>query len=294
MSSFEPTRLLAYDRTSLIAELRRVAALVPGQYLTQTAFNRLARVHSTTVRTAFGGWPQALTAAGLSGRFCDRTARRTPEAVISELQRVAALLHTEKLGREEFERHSQFKQKAVGNAFGSWKAALAAAGLSQRAIREPTDEEFFENLLTVWTHYGRAPRYAEMKRPPSHISGKAYARRWLGWTKAVYAFVAYAEASGGVGATQTAPAVSRPVPRQPTAAANPQRTPSVGLRYIVLRRDRFRCVLCGNSPAKDLTCELHVDHVVPFVDGGLTTLENLRTLCLPCNLGKGRRLDNAG
>ncbi len=133
-----------------------------------------------------------------------------------------------------------------------------------------------------------------MKRPPSRISGKAYARRWLGWTKAVYAFVAYAETSGGVGATQAAPTVSPPEPPQGAVVVETPRAPSVGLRYMVLRRDHFRCVLCGNSPAKDLGCELHVDHIIPFVDGGPTTLENLRTLCLPCNLGKGRRLDSAG
>jgi len=57
------------------------------------------------------------------------------------------------------------------------------------------------------------------------------------------------------------------------------------LRYKVLERDNGRCVICGASPRhKDII--LHVDHIVPFSKGGLTTLDNLQTLCSDCNLGK--------
>jgi hypothetical protein len=59
------------------------------------------------------------------------------------------------------------------------------------------------------------------------------------------------------------------------------------MRYLVLKRDRYRCVLCGRSPAKDASVELHVDHIVPFSRGGLCRIENLQTLCEQCNFGKG-------
>ena len=58
------------------------------------------------------------------------------------------------------------------------------------------------------------------------------------------------------------------------------------LRFKVMKRDRFRCVLCGASPAKSLDVELHVDHTVPVAKGGLAVMENLQTLCSRCNLGK--------
>lgn len=58
------------------------------------------------------------------------------------------------------------------------------------------------------------------------------------------------------------------------------------MRYQVLRRDRYRCVLCGRSPAKSLDVELHIDHIIPFCKGGETTVKNLQTLCSECNLGK--------
>ena len=57
------------------------------------------------------------------------------------------------------------------------------------------------------------------------------------------------------------------------------------LRYQVLERDR-RCLLCGAT--KDDT-KLHVDHIVPWSQGGPTELDNLQTLCARCNLGKGNR-----
>lgn len=59
-------------------------------------------------------------------------------------------------------------------------------------------------------------------------------------------------------------------------------TPS--LRYEILQRDRFRCVLCGCSAEDGVT--LHVDHIQPVSKGGKTTRDNLRTLCESCNLGK--------
>lgn len=56
------------------------------------------------------------------------------------------------------------------------------------------------------------------------------------------------------------------------------------LRYDILRRDNFRCQICGASQADGVT--LHVDHIMPVSKGGRTVPENLRTLCSRCNLGK--------
>lgn len=59
-----------------------------------------------------------------------------------------------------------------------------------------------------------------------------------------------------------------------------------GLRYKVLARDGFKCVLCGASPKKSDEVQLHVDHILPVSKGGTNAMENLRTLCAVCNLGK--------
>lgn len=60
---------------------------------------------------------------------------------------------------------------------------------------------------------------------------------------------------------------------------------SQSLRYDILKRDGFRCVLCGRS-AREHGVDLEVDHIIPVSKGGKTEPDNLRTLCKDCNRGK--------
>lgn len=64
-------------------------------------------------------------------------------------------------------------------------------------------------------------------------------------------------------------------------------TPS--LRYDILKRDGFRCTICGRGQEDGV--KLHVDHIKPVSKGGETTPSNLRTLCQDCNLGKSDKYD---
>lgn len=54
------------------------------------------------------------------------------------------------------------------------------------------------------------------------------------------------------------------------------------IRYQVLTRDK-QCLACGVK-AKDAV--LQVDHIIPRSKGGSNKIENLQTLCAPCNRGK--------
>lgn len=65
--------------------------------------------------------------------------------------------------------------------------------------------------------------------------------------------------------------------RQPIAAK---------LRYTILARDGYACVLCGSKGARN-GWGLELDHIVPASRGGKATADNLRTLCKMCNRGKG-------
>ena len=64
------------------------------------------------------------------------------------------------------------------------------------------------------------------------------------------------------------------------------------LRYEILRRDGFKCRICGATA--DDGVKLHVDHIKPVSKGGKTERNNLRTLCERCNLGKGAEYDPNG
>ena len=61
------------------------------------------------------------------------------------------------------------------------------------------------------------------------------------------------------------------------------------LRYSIMRRDGFKCVLCGRKA--DDGIKLHVDHIIPVARGGTTVESNLRTLCEDCNWGKSDSLE---
>ncbi len=69
----------------------------------------------------------------------------------------------------------------------------------------------------------------------------------------------------------------------------PAREPlTKSLRFEVMRRDGFRCRLCGAIAADG--AKLEVDHIVPVSRGGTNDPHNLQTLCEACNRGKSNRL----
>ena len=187
---------------------------------------------------------------------------------------------------DDLKRSDLLSVRVAVNRFGTWKAALEAAGLQLSSLgRRWTDDDYFENLLTVWTHYQRAPKYGEMDKPPSQITSGAYEAKFGTWGRAKQAFVD--RVNSDIQIRQSTPSLTIAASAISTLVAEDQRNIPLGLRYKILRRDRFRCVICGRSPATDLTCQLHVDHVVAVSRGGTRNDDNLRTLCADCNLGKG-------
>jgi len=246
------------------------------------------------------------------------------EEILARIRDVSAQLGKNSLAGADIEANSEITRDMMHRRFGSVSAALRKAGIEQvNHGRRYTEDEIFENLLNVWTHYGRPPTALEMDRSPSTVGKNAYLHRYGGWRKALKAFVerANSETDGNpaldseqqpsmpgepigspespitsdVGTrspqpasqTNARPRVTRPTPTN--VQPEDRRDPSIGLRFKVLQRDRFKCVLCGDNPARNAECVLHVDHVIPWSKGGKTREDNLRTLCATCNIGRGNR-----
>jgi len=206
----------------------------------------------------------------------------TDAQLIDDLKRVAGLLGSETVSQPQYSQHGHFDMRNLSRRLGGWDAALAAAGLSATSyIGEYPDEQLFANILVLWQHFGRQPRRAELAFPPSEISQSPYQRRFQSWTGALEAFVEWANAAEGA----TAPTAATDGTKHRTS-----RDPSLRLRFKVLLRDRFTCCGCGKSPATSPGTELHVDHIQPWSKGGETKIENLRTLCSLCNIGKSNVL----
>ncbi len=66
------------------------------------------------------------------------------------------------------------------------------------------------------------------------------------------------------------------------------------MRFLILRRDHFRCCACGRSPATHAGVNLQVDHKLAWQRGGETVEANLQTLCEQCNGGKSDLAWKAG
>jgi hypothetical protein len=287
---FELERLTSYDDESLLAEVRRVSAIVPDRTLTTSAFAEHAKVHISTLYNRFGSWKSALEAAGVADRFEKREWSR--EEIVETLKTVAAQLGRSNVSLRDAQKTAGITFRPIARHFGDFRAALKAAGLTAATSGQRySDEECFENLLIVWTALGRQPNYAEMKAAPSRVGPKAYVRRWGSWRAALAGFIQRVNADAPEVATTEvpgAPAVEADLPGRRTGREIP-----LGLRYKVLVRDSFRCILCGRSPATHPAVVLHVDHFLAWSNGGETVIENLRALCSDCNLGKGSAVEGA-
>ncbi|HEV2339641.1 MAG TPA: HNH endonuclease [Patescibacteria group bacterium] len=300
----------------VLKELKRVAEALDVKVIRRKDFDQHSEISSGTFISRFGGWQQALEKAGVghkySGTIITENMRKpkakslTNQDVLDELKRIAKLLNTESVSHEDVRHYSNVMSVGVATRrFGTWATAMEKAGLkiSEKYNRAYSDEEYFENLLTVWTRYGRQPKYGEMDIQPSKIKANTYKGHFGSWRKALEAFVVrmnqeekeFEEIIEHEKPTDIKSKTTKTVEIIKQTANTlivEKREVGLGLRYKILSRDNFKCVKCGASPATDSQCRLHIDHKVPFSKGGRTIFENLQTLCEKCNLGKGNNFLN--
>lgn len=323
-----------YSRDALLDDLKRVSALASGEPFTVDVYKHYGRYSVSHVTRAFSGWREALSQAGLSSRYTgpvitDRMKVQigrtmTNSEILDRIRKVAKDLGKSSISGEEIAANSEISQSQMYRRFGGVSAALRQAGIEQIPHgRRYTEEEIFDNLLNVWTNYGRPPTALEMDTAPSIVGKNAYIIRYGGWRAALKAFVERANSEAerspdndihtipkadvepapeaqttaakisNIESINSAKSALRPPVRRramhPNVQPEDRRDPSIGLRFRVLQRDNFKCVLCGDHPALNAGCTLHVDHILPWSKGGKTTEDNLRALCAVCNIGRGNR-----
>ncbi len=199
--------------------------------------------------------------------------------LVRDLRRVARATGRRRVTSMLYAVHGTFTPNTLARRFGSWNAALGAAGLKVTQQWRVPDAVLLKNLADVWRKLGRQPTWRELTKRGgfSKFAGVTYKRRFGSWHGALRAFEAFANKRGRRDALPTR---AKPMTR-------PSRDISWRLRATVLIRDNCLCRMCGASPAKDPTVTLHVDHIMPWSKGGQTVLANLQTLCAVCNIGKG-------
>ena len=62
------------------------------------------------------------------------------------------------------------------------------------------------------------------------------------------------------------------------------------LREEIKQRDNYTCQNCGLSIYDEKNLLLEIDHIIPLSKGGITSHDNLQTLCWKCNRKKGTKI----
>jgi len=278
-------------KEQVVADIIRVARDLKQDTITMEDYKTHGKFSTNTARRRCGSWLKALAEASLS--HSRPNLKISPDHFIPDIQRVAQELERSTLTTEEYQQHGRFSPTPIMKHFGSWFAALDAAGLDRSRTLHVSDEDYFENLERIWVHLGRQPRLNDIQKPFSKYSSGAYVYRFGSWRKALKAFIAFVNNDlpqqaepEFVDSCSAEEEKKENVSTQTPLVLQGSRHISWRLRFLVMRRDDFKCQCCGNSPALSPGLILHVDHVHPWSKGGRTTKDNLQTLCEQCNIGK--------
>lgn len=292
-----------YSNAELVEDIKRVATELGKKSVSQREYSRSGNFSYQTFKKRFGSWKNALKEAELEqskrpwGGELSET-RIPEEQLISDMQRVADELEKQAITIADYDEHGKFGSSAICKRFGGWNKAKEAAKLEIGRVYNSTDEDYFENIADVWGHLGRQPRYQEMTAPLSKLHISSYERKFGTWRNALEKFVEYINSKDDAEEPQKVVPhkISAIVPTKNTKPEKKQiivkrtnRIANLRQRFKVMKRDGFKCVLCGSSPATQARCELHIDHIIPWSKGGETVEENLRTLCSSCNLGRSNK-----
>lgn len=203
--------------------------------------------------------------------------RSVPDQALLDDLKAAFAKAGEPLTFRSYAKFGNYAASTINDRFGTWNNALIQAGLAPVEEKHVPIEALFDNLKVVWIAKGKQPVYRDMSAPPSRYTASIYNARFGGWRNALAEFVAAVEQEHFD--TLSPVGVSKPKARTP-------RDPSLSLRFFVLKRDNFRCVGCGRSPATVAGLVLEVDHILAWSNGGETVEANLQSLCFDCNRGK--------
>jgi 5-methylcytosine-specific restriction endonuclease McrA len=222
------------------------------------------------------------------------------EELLKDIKRVGTILGKDSFSSNEYNTYGEYSSSTCFKRFSSWNNTLIAAGLKPYIQVNGTrinDIEMLKEIERIWIKLGRQPTTSDIKNGISKYSLHAYTEHFGGWRGALKAFVNYInnDISNETDLVQAEERIESTNKDKPTRHTNsskvkPQHKTSrdinLRLRFKIMQRDNFKCCICGASPAKDPTVELHIDHIVPWAKGGESTMDNLQTLCNKCNLGK--------
>ncbi len=205
--------------------------------------------------------------------------KATKELLLEELKNIAIALNKNELSYDEIQDNSNYSVSTYRNYFGSVRKALEQANLQSSRNWKTSEIEYLDNIISIWAYLGRQPKMAEMNMPISKHSSSSYTHFFGSWTNVLIRLNEYIN-------EENKNIVDNKTQQIDVSSHKTSRNINLRLRFLVMKRDNFKCCCCGRSPATNPGLELHIDHIIPWSKGGETTIDNLQTLCRDCNLGK--------
>ncbi|MBI5047588.1 MAG: HNH endonuclease [Deltaproteobacteria bacterium] len=280
----KPYNLNATDK-ELLYDLIKIAKELKTEKLKMRDYDRKGRFSGGTIARRFGSWNNALGKAGLE---ITRKSNLTDEELLEDMKRVAKEIAPQRLTQSSYSNKGKFTTQTIGERLG-WNNALIKIGLEVTVQQNITEEELYKNLEETWIKLGRQPGRRDMIKPFSKYSERPYINKFRTWRKALESFVEFINAEKHIQENEDNEILKEvkeiETKNQPYIHKT-KRDINLRLRFLVMRRDNFKCVNDGRSPATHIGITLHVDHIIPWSKNGETVLENLQTLCSDCNLGK--------
>ena len=214
--------------------------------------------------------------------YIDKTNNISDEDIIKDLLYVKNdILKKDTIIMKEYFQYGKYGKKAIINHFGTWNNLLDKLNIKKTRVNEHlTKEEIFSIIENLWITLQRQPNLREFESMTHHTK-KIIKTNFDKWSNCLQQFVEWENKKGINSNIILSSKLKHKTPREP----------SKSLRYDVLKRDGFKCVICGKSPSTNPNIKLHVDHINPYSLGGETEINNLQTLCSECNLGKSNKKD---
>lgn len=270
----------------LILDLQRVVTDYNILFLTTEAYKKFGKYSKDTISRRFGSWGKALQKAGIkTSKKQIHKINITRNEILADIKKIY-----EKNGYityNLYNKESKIGYKRVINEFGYWEFALKEAGIPLACgSKHITNEDLFAEIERLWISLCKQPTTNDIRLGLSKYSLNTYCRRFGSWRSALQHFVNYINTEQDACIKTMEEDVVNNCPISNVDKHTTKRDINLRTRFLVFKRDNFKCCLCGRSPATTPNLELHVDHIKPYSKGGETVIENLQTLCRDCNLGK--------
>ncbi|MFH5843546.1 homing endonuclease associated repeat-containing protein [Haladaptatus sp. CMAA 1909] len=186
--TFDKSSYRRFSTREMCDELERMAGVL-GRPPTSTEMDEFGEYSAATYRRRFGSWVNALTDAGLNPNRLKRgeSAKIDERTLLDELRHLATKLERSPTAEEMWKRGTH-SPKTYLDRYGTWNAALDAAGLETRHSRRDgiEDRELIIELRRLARTLGRVPQRQEMEEQ-GPFSGMTYYNHFGSWQNAIEA-----------------------------------------------------------------------------------------------------------